>query len=316
MDVAGTVVIGQHGSHAQAYAHLHHGNHHAGAPGSGHSGNGTGAIRAQQLIAEGGGQACEDAAEPIGKPQKQNLGQQPHLTQSRTEVETDRLCFGADGADVQGASYQIAQNRGQGSTGHTRPQHQNEQRVQNQVRHRACNVIHHGPNDDSLAPYRGGNGLTEQHERRPRRQSPQIRRGIRHHILRCPQQMKQGRGGGDGNGGEYRTEQQAGPDAHAARSLRLFLISRTEGVCQNRTPACAQGGADGCGETEHRPNHRYGGNRGVIAQHTDKKHICHVVKHHDQNGEYRRNCQLADGFPNRFIPKQLLVAHDKTPLHK
>ena len=268
------------------------------------------AVGHQQPVAEGGRKPGQQAADAVGQTDGQQLAQHLRLFQSRAEVNGQHRAVLNDVAQVAGSRHKVAQHTGGSRTADTEVQHQNEQRVKNAVDQRAQKITDHALFYCTLCTHQHRHAVGQDKKRRTQCQDLKIPLRVGEDLCIGTQHSQKRHSAHQQTDADQNAQKKAGPEAERGADLALLDLTRAKAACNDGTAACAK---HRCHRRKDRKHRSHNGDRRhlcSIAQTAHKKHIRHVVQHHDKDNDDGGHCHGKNGLPDRAGTEKCFVLHD------
>ena len=264
----------------------------------------------QQPVAEGGRKPGQQAADAVGQTDGQQLAQHLRLFQSRAEVNGQHRAVLNDVAQVAGSRHKVAQHTGGSRTADTEVQHQNEQRVKNAVDQRAQKITDHALFYCTLCTHQHRHAVGQDKKRRTQCQDLKIPLRVGKNFCIGAQHPQKRHSAHQQTDADQNAQKKAGPEAERGADLALLDLTRAKAARDDGTAACAKHRGHRRKNREHRPDDGDCRHLCGVAQTAHKKHICHVVQHHDKDNDDGGHCHGKNGLPDRAGTEKCFVLHD------
>ena len=273
----------------------------------------------QQPVAEGGRKPGQQAADAVGQTNGQQLAQHLRLFQGRTWVNRQHRAVFDDVAQVAGSRHKIAQHTGGSRTADTKVQHQNKQRIKNAVDQRAQKITDHALFCCTLCTHQHRHAVGQDEKRCAQCQDLKIPRRIGEDLCIRAQHSQKRHSAHQQTDADQNAQKKAGPEAERGADLALLDLTRAKAACNDGAAACAKHGRYCRKDRKHRSHN--GDRRYLcgVAQTAHKKHICHVVQHHDKDNDNGGHRHRNNGLPDRAGTEKCFVFHDllqKSTVHR
>ena len=271
------------------------------------------AVGHQQPVAEGGGKPCQQAADSVGQTNGQQLTQHLRLFQGRTRINGQHRAVFDDVAQVAGSRHKIAQHTGGSRTADTKVQHQNEQRIKNAVDQRAQKITDHALFYCALCTHQHRHAVGQDKKRRTQCQNLKIPLRIGKNFCIGAQHPQKRHSAHQQTDADQNAQKKAGPEAERGADLALLDLPRAKAARDDGTAACAKHRGHRRKNREHRPDDGDCRHLCGVAQTAHKKHICHVVQHHDKDNDNGGHRHGNNGLPDGAGTEKCFVFHDLLP---
>ena len=264
----------------------------------------------QQPVAEGGCKPGQQAADAVGQSNGQQFAQHLRLFQGRTKINRQHRAVLDDVAQIAGSRHKVAQHTGGSRTADTEVQHQNKQRVKNAVDQRAQKIADHALFCRSLCTHQHRHAVGQDKKRRTQCQDLKIPLRVGEDLCIRAQHSQKRHSAHQQTDADQNAQKKAGPEAERGADLALLDLTRAKAACNDSTAACAK---HRCHRRKDRKHRSHNGDRRhlcSIAQTAHKKHIRHVVQHHDKDNDDGGHCHGKNGLPDRAGTEKCFVLHD------